>query len=148
MRNPGVFEMAEVHLNSLTGSWHSEFFRFLKALGHTVLDGGFLLGPCAFADAHSFKFPRACECRHGFGLLRAFIFGNARHWKDHAHFEFRSSFGNHLEVFCVFGRNVEDSKLPARFLQAVPFIAPGCNLLFFASLIVWAILWTRSYQVG
>ena len=70
------------------------------------------------------------------GFHRAFIFGNARHCRSHAPFEFHSDFGDHLEVFCVFGCNVEDSPFSASFLHLISSSSQAAVSSRFVSLIV------------
>ena len=43
----------------------------------------------------------------------------------HTLFEFCSNFGDHLELFCIFGCDVEDSSFSVNFLQSDLFFIPG-----------------------
>ena len=85
--------------------------------------------PLPFADVHSVRFSAHMnvDMRRFSPSIHLRECGNC----SHAPFEFRSSVGDHLEVCCIFGCNVEESSFSARFLQSDLFFIPGCSLLSF-----------------
>ena len=81
----------------------------------------------------SFSFPKAFEYRHSIKFPPAFLVG--KHTAIEGTTHCCSSFGDHLEVFCTLGWNVEVSFSSASFLESGLCFVPGCYLL----LLLWCL---------
>ena len=96
----------------------------------------FFLGPRAVANVHNFRFLRAFES----ALHRvspSIPVGNYTTLKDPRIIEFRSGVGDHLEVFRIFGINVEDPsfrRLSGNLVLSSSQVAVSSCFCFFVGL--------------